>query len=107
MEKVELIKRINAVIKNGERISKDNKGMVHDSSLKRLKEAKAALLFGELDAITYRDLFVIDGENEAKSYEELRSIQGASFKTIKGIRSLFICVYNEENNYHGKYIPIN
>ena len=107
MEKVELIKRINAVIKNGYRISKDNKGMVHDSSLKRLKEAKAALLLGELDAITYRDLFVIDGENEAKSYEELRSIQGASFNTIKGIRSLCICLYNENNNYKGEYIQIN
>jgi hypothetical protein len=107
MEKIELIKSINAVIKNGNRISKYNKGMVHDSSLKRLKKAKSALLFGELDAITYRDIFIIDGENEAKSYEELRSIQGASFKTIKCIRSLCICLYNENNNYKGENVRIN
>ena len=107
MERSGLIKNINAVIKNGNRICRENKGMVHDSSLKRLKEARAALLSGEMDAIEYRDLFVIDGENEAKSYEELRSIQGASFKTIKGIRQLCVCFYNKANDYRGEYICIN
>jgi len=107
MEKVELIKSINAIIKKGNKICKEQKGSIHDGGFKRLKKAKAALLSGVFDAITYRDLFIIKGENEAKSYEELRRLQGASFKTIKSIMPLFICVYNEENNYRGKYIPIN
>lgn len=107
MEKIELIKSINAVIKNGNRISKDNKGMVHDHSLKRLKEAKSALLLGEIDAITYRDLFVIEGDDDTLSYEKLRRLQGSSYETIKGVRDLYICVFNIKNNYKGEYILIN
>ena len=107
MKRSKLIKNISAVIKNGNRICMENKGMVHNSSLERLKEAKAVLSSGEIDAIEYRDLFVIDGENEFKSYQELRRVQGASFKTIKCIRQLCICLYNKANDYRGEYIHIN
>lgn len=107
MKKSELINSINSIIINGNKICKENKGMVDNSVLKRLKKAKSALLLENMDAIEYRDLFVIDGENENKSYKELRNIQGATIRTIQGIRSLCICLYNKNNNYKGEYIRIN
>lgn len=107
MKKSELINSINAIIINGNKICKESKGMVSDGVLKRLEKAKVALKLKKLDAIEYRDLFSIYGENEYKSYKDLRESKGSSLDIIKDIRPLSVCVYNADNNYKGEYIRIN
>ena len=107
MDIKELFERLTIVIKNGNRIVRETEGEKQAYELERMKEANVALMFGRLDAIDFRDIFVIENEDKAKSYNELRELQGSDFNTIKGIRKLHVCVFNKQNDFKGTYIPIN